>query len=103
MRDRTASDGRHIVYLAAVVSALGAMMGIATASVALALGNIVMKVSPAGQATAFLAASSVVRATCGGVAPVIGGLCAAFFAAQQVTLAFTRTGSADAVTVSPGA
>jgi len=69
----------------------------------LASGNIVIKLSPAGQATAFLAASSVVSATCGAVAPVIGGLCADFFAAQQLTLAFTWTGSADAVMVGPGA
>jgi len=38
-------------------------MGVATAGVALASGNIVMKLSPSGQATAFLAASSVVSAT----------------------------------------
>jgi hypothetical protein len=53
--------------------AIHVLMGIVTAGVALASGNIVMKLSPAGQATAFLAASIVVRATCGAVAPVIGG------------------------------
>jgi MFS family permease len=88
--------GPGILYL---LVAIHVLMGVATAGVALASGNIVMKLSPAGQATAFLAASSVVTATCGAIAPIIGGLCADFFADRQLTLAFTWTGSADAVTV----
>jgi MFS family permease len=79
--------------------AIHMLMGIATAGVALASGNIAMKLSPAGQATAFLAASSVVSASCAAVAPIIGGLCADFFAAHQLTLAFTWHGGADDVTV----
>ena len=79
--------------------AIHVLMGIATAGVALASGNIVMKLSPAGQATAFLATSSVVSATCAAMAAVIGGLCADFFAAHQLTLAFTWQGSVDPVTV----
>ena len=54
------------------------LMGIATAGVALASGNIAMKLSPGGQATGFLAAGSVVIASCAAIAPVIGGLCADF-------------------------
>jgi MFS family permease len=79
--------------------AIHVLMGIATAGVALASGNIVMKLSPAGQATAFLATSSVVSATCAATAAVIGGLCADFFAAHQLTLAFTWRGGVDSVTV----
>jgi MFS family permease len=82
--------GAATIYLLVVIHVL---MGIATAGVALASGNIVMKLSPAGQATAYLAASSVVVASCGAVAPIIGGLCADFFAARQLTLAFTWTDS----------
>ena len=74
-------------------------MGIATAGVALASGNIAMKLSPAGQATAYLAASSVVSATCAAMAPVIGGFCADFFSARELTLAFTWKGGVDEVTV----
>jgi MFS family permease len=84
------------LYLLLVIHVL---MGIATAGVALASGNIVMKLSPAGQATAFLATSSVVSAVCAAAAAVIGGLCADFFAAHQLTLAFTWQGSVDPVTV----
>ena len=79
--------------------AVHVLMGIATAGVALASGNIAMKLSPAGQATGFLAASSVVSATCAAIAPIIGGLCADFFAAHELTLAFTWKGGADQVTV----
>jgi len=75
------------------------LMGIATAGVALASGNIAMKLSPTGQATAYLAASSVVSATGAVIAPVIGGLCADFFAAHELSLAMTWKGGVDAVTV----
>ena len=88
--------GSATIYLLAVIHVL---MGVATAGVALASGNIVMKLSPSGQATAYLAASCVVTATCGAIAPVIGGLCADFFAARELTLAFTWTGGVGQVTV----
>ena len=77
---RPCLGGAATLYLLLVIHVL---MGIATAGVALASGNIVMKLSPAGQATAFLATSSVVSATCAAMAPVIGGLCADFFAAHR--------------------
>ena len=79
--------------------AVHVLMGIATAGVALASGNIAMKLSPAGEATAFLAASSVVSASCAAVAPMIGGLCADYFAAHALTLAVTWKGGANEVTL----
>ena len=79
--------------------AIHVLMGVATAGVALASGNIAMKLSPAGQATSFLAASGVVSATCASLAPVIGGLCADFFAAHELSLGFTWKSQVDAVTV----
>jgi MFS family permease len=85
-----------MLYLLLVTHVL---MGIATAGVALASGNIAMKLSPAGQATAYLATSSVVSASCAAVAAVFGGLCADFFAAHQLTLAFTWQDDVNAVTL----
>ena len=79
--------------------AVHVLMGIATAGVALASGNIAMKLSPAGQATGFLAASSVVSASCAAIAAVVGGVCADFFAAHELTLAFTWKSEVDQVTV----
>ncbi len=48
-------------------------MGIATAGVTLATGNIGLKLAPKGQATAYLAANSLVSSTAAGIAPIIGG------------------------------
>jgi MFS family permease len=79
--------------------AIHILMGIATAGVALASGNIAMKLSPAGQATAYLAANSVVSATCAAIAPILGGLLADFFAARDLSFGFTWKGGANAVTL----
>jgi MFS family permease len=85
-----------MLYLLVIIHIL---MGIATAGVGLASGNIAMKLSPAGQATAYLAANSVISAAFAAAAPVLGGLFADFFAAHQLTLALTWTGGAQNVTV----
>jgi hypothetical protein len=79
--------------------AIHVLMGVATAGVALASGNIAMKLSPAGEATSFLAASSVVSASCAALAPLVGGLCADFFAAHELNLSFTWKTNVNAVTV----
>jgi MFS family permease len=79
--------------------AIHMLMGLSTGGVALASSNIAMKLSPSGQATAYLAANSVVCAAFAGIAPMIGGLCADFFAAHQLTLAFTWTGASRELTV----
>lgn len=75
------------------------LMGVATAGVALASGNIAMKLSPAGQATSFLAANSVVSATCASVAPILGGLLADFFSARDLSFGFTWKDDVKAVSV----
>jgi hypothetical protein len=75
------------------------LMGISTAGMALASGNLAMKLSPHGEATAYLAANSVVTSVCGAIAPIIGGLSADFFAAHQLTLSFTWSGQAEDITV----
>jgi MFS family permease len=84
------------LYLLIVIHVL---MGIATAGVGLASGNIAMKLSPAGQATAYLAANGVISAAFAAAAPILGGLSADYFAAHQLTLAFTWTGGKENVTV----
>jgi MFS family permease len=75
------------------------LMGVATAGVGLASGNIAMKLSPAGQATAYLATNSVITASCTSVAPILGGLFADFFAARKLTLALTWEGGLHDVTL----
>lgn len=68
--------------------ALHMVMGAAGAGVGLASTNIVMKLSPAGAATSFMAASALVSAVAAGTAPVVGGLAADFFARRQLSLRF---------------
>jgi MFS family permease len=64
--------------------ALHIAMGAAVAGVTLASANIALKLSPRGQATAYVAASGLVTALCAGAAPILGGLFADFFAARQL-------------------
>ena len=85
-----------VLYL---LIAIHLLMGIATAGVGLASGNIAMKLSPVGQATAYLAANSVISACFAAAAPILGGLFADYFAEHQLTLAFTWTGAGKDVTV----
>jgi MFS family permease len=75
------------------------LMGIATAGVGLASGNIAMKLSPPGQATAYLATNSVISAAFAAAAPILGGVFADFFASHQLTLSFDWAGGPKEVTV----
>ena len=86
----------YTLYLLAVIHVL---MGVATAGVGLASGNIAMKLSPPGQATAYLAANGVISAAAAATAPILGGRFADFFALHQLTLAFTWTGGPQKLTV----
>lgn len=63
-----------------------ALTGIATAGVVLATGNIALKLAPRGDATAYLANNSLVNSTAAGIAPIIGGLLADFFAERELSL-----------------
>jgi len=62
------------------------VMGAAGAGVGLASSNIVMKLSPAGSATSYMATNALVSAIAAGLAPAIGGLTADFFARRRIAL-----------------
>jgi len=79
--------------------AIHILMGISTAGVALASNNLAMRLSPAGEATSYLAANGVVTSVCAAVAPIVGGLGADFFASHRLTLTFSWTGGAQEITV----
>jgi MFS family permease len=74
-------------------------MGLATAGVGLASGNIAMKLSPAGESTAYLAANGVVTSLCASVAPIIGGACADYFAVRDLTLSLAWQAPGQQVTL----
>jgi MFS family permease len=85
--------------LFSVLLALHILSGASTAAVALASGNIAMKLSPEGASTTYLAANSVITATCAAAAPILGGLAADFFAARQLSVSFTWSGAERDVTI----
>jgi MFS family permease len=62
------------------------LMGVAAAGVTLATGNIGLKLAPAGKATSYLAANSVVNSLSAFVGPILGGLFADFFAERELAL-----------------
>jgi MFS family permease len=60
------------------------LMGASVAGVTLTATNIALKLSPRGSATAYVAASATVTAVAAGMAPIIGGLLADFFAKRKL-------------------
>jgi len=60
------------------------VMGISSAGVSLASGNISLKLAPKGQATVYLAANSIANSVAAGIAPVLGGNFADFFSGRQL-------------------
>jgi len=71
------------------------VMGLSSAGVSLASGNISLKLAPEGQATAYLATNTIVNSVAAGIAPILGGKFADFFSGRELawTLKYTsRTG-----------
>ncbi len=67
------------------------VMGLSSAGVSLASGNISLKLAPEGQATAYLATNTIVNSIAAGIAPILGGKFADFFSGRQLewTLKYT--------------
>lgn len=63
--------------------ALHLVTGATIAGVTLASTNIALKLSPKGSATAYVATNAMTTAVAAGLAPILGGLLAQFFAARQ--------------------
>ena len=65
---------------------LHVLMGASVAGVTLTSTNIALKLSPKGTATAYVAANAMVTALAAGLAPIIGGTLAEFFARRKLEL-----------------
>jgi len=67
------------------------VMGLSSAGVSLASGNISLKLAPEGQATAYLATNTIVNSVAAGIAPILGGKFVDFFSGRQLawTLKYT--------------
>ncbi len=62
------------------------VMGIASGGIALASGNIGLKLAPQGRGTAYLAAVSLAGSAAAGIAALAGGALAEWFAARELAL-----------------
>lgn len=80
-----ASQINERALLAAYLVVLHVFMGMAAAGVSLATGNIAMKLAPRGSATAYIAANSLIASFAAGLAPIIGGFSADFYAARELS------------------
>lgn len=65
------------------------LIGISTSGVTLAAGNITIKLSPKGQGTIYLAATSIINALVAGIAPILGGILADLFIYTELNLTFS--------------
>ena len=76
--------------------AIHIVTGLASAGVSLASGNIGLKLAPEGQATAYLATNTIVNSVAAGIAPILGGGFADFFAGRELAWTLTyRTTSTE--------
>jgi MFS family permease len=71
--------------------AIHILIGLSTAGVTLSTTYIGLKLAPEGHATAYITAASITNYLAAGIAPVIGGLFADFFAARELSLTITWT------------
>ena len=83
-------EGRTLIELWLVL--LHVVMGASIAGVTLTATNIALKLSPKGSATAYVATNAMVTAVAAGLAPILGGLLADFFAARRFELMLRWTG-----------
>jgi MFS family permease len=92
----TATEVRWAVI--AILATVHVLTGVATAGVSIATTNIAMKLAPKGNSTSYLATNSLVSSLSAGIAPVLGGLCADFFAHQKLSLLLRWDSGAHDVT-----
>jgi MFS family permease len=62
------------------------VLGAASGGIGLATGNLGLKLAPQGRGTAYLATVSVAGALAGGIAAILGGALAEWFASRQLEL-----------------
>ena len=75
------------------------VMGLASAGVSLASGNISLKLAPKGQATAYLATNTIANSVAAGIAPILGGKFADFFSGRELAWTLKYTSPTGEITV----
>lgn len=86
----TTMPGRYFLTMPLLV-VLHIFAGIAAAGVTLTVSTIGLKLAPQGQATSYLAGSSLATNLGAGLGPIAGGFLAQFFSTRQFTLDFSWT------------
>jgi MFS family permease len=81
-----ASQSESAAFVVFWLALLHILMGGAVAGVTLASANIAMKLSPKGSATAYVATNALATAVAAGIAPIVGGMLAEFFARRKLEL-----------------
>jgi len=84
----TTTPGPHYLTIPLLI-VIHIVMGFSVAGTSLAAGNIVLKLAPKGSANAYIAARTMINSIAAGLAPIIGGTFADFFADQEVSLSFS--------------
>ena len=79
----TTMPEKHILSIPLLII-IHILMGISLAGVNLASRNIALKLSPKAKATSYLAAHSIINSISAGIAPIIGGNLADFFANREL-------------------
>lgn len=87
-----ASQSGNQTFVTGWLVLLHVLMGASVAGVTLASTNIALKLSPKGAATAYVATNAMAVALAAGLAPIVGGLLADFFAARRLELLLSWTG-----------
>jgi MFS family permease len=88
-------------WLIAYLVVLHLFMGAAVAGATLATTSIALKLSPKGQSTAYVATAGLATAVAAGIAPILGGAFADFFAARQFELVLRWSSPEGIAVVSP--
>jgi MFS family permease len=76
--------GRYILTIPLLII-IHALTGISAAGVTVSSGNIGLKLAPRGRGTTFLAMTTLVNSLAAGIAPVLGGRFADFFAERELS------------------
>ncbi len=86
----TLHPGRHALTMPLLII-LHIAMGLATAGTVLGTSNIAIRLAPRDAASSYLATSSVANSISAGIAPILGGQFADFFAERHFSLLFKWT------------
>ncbi|MFS0849948.1 MFS transporter [Novosphingobium panipatense] len=92
-----ASQSGNATFVIGWLGFLHVLMGASVAGVTLASTAIALKLSPKGEATAYVATNAVAIALAAGLAPILGGLLADFFSARKLELLLSWTSPAGTV------